>query len=241
MKILIETDEGDPVQRIERDNELLQQLSQSASGQRAILRCWINSQCLVVGRQVTRWEGFEQAAQIMSQCGWPVIVRATGGTVVPHYAGVLNVSFIYSVTTENRSFASAYQALCRPLIAAFKAYGLEVDTGPVAGSYCDGEYNIRIKGRKLVGTAQRRKRPQHQPGAQHETILVHACINTAEAGEGVSAVQNFLSHLGDDRQAVRVKHEAHTDLQAELGAIDTRFELHCLLDHIVTCFSSASR
>ena len=233
MKIIIDEANGDCQSAIDRDLELLLQASEDF--QSPILRCWKNQQCLVIGKQVTRWPGFEQAAKVMATQGWPVIVRATGGTVVPHYDGVLNVSYIYPVFSTAKSFHQAYKKLCVPLIAALNESGVYASTGPAPGAYCDGEFNIIVDNCKLAGTAQRWKKIRDQRVAEGNLALVHASLNLANSEIGVAAVQKFFSLMDGRHTNTEIDEKAHTDLCALLGRRD--IALQPLIETIVWSFS----
>lgn len=242
MQVILERGGGDPKALIDRDLKLLQEQTVNFSG--PILRCWENSQCLVVGKQLSRWKGFAQAANTMASRGWPIVVRSSGGTIVPHYSGVLNLSYIYAINTNidggKKSFTDAYHRLCTPLIAALTALGVNADTGSVKGAYCDGDFNIRINGKKLAGTAQQWKQAVANPN--RHLILVHSSINTSKSAIGANAVNKFLSLCGQQNNHMLINAAAHTDLQKELfqtdDNADLRVDQNALIEQLVSAFTN---
>ncbi len=67
-------------------------------------------------------------------------VRDSGGTAVPHGAGILNLSLLLPRTTTN--LAHYYRLLGAPLLTLLAEYGLEGSYDFVPGSFCDGQYNL---------------------------------------------------------------------------------------------------
>lgn len=133
---------------------------------------WRQPQCLVVPRAWQRAAGFTNAAQNSARLGWPVLTRRSGGGCVFHGPGVLNVTEISVSALENRSNASLYQAFCERIISALQQLTAgEFSVGQLPATPCDGAYNILLNGRKLVGTAMRRRRLRDK-----EITLAHACI-----------------------------------------------------------------
>lgn len=211
MRIIVEKEARDPQSMIDRDYELLGELANNVSD--PITRIWTNRQCLVVGRQVSRWQGYDAACGKMTQEGWPVIRRATGGTIVPHYEGVLNVSLLYPVMGNRKSYVEQYLALCTPIIAVLKEMGIKADIGPVTGAYCNGEFNVAIDGKKVAGTAQRWKKIIDPSWPNANVVLVHACINIADYMVGVNAVNNFIGEMLTSKKRSQISATAHTDIE----------------------------
>lgn len=120
---------------------------------------------------------FEKSSQSLADAGWPVLVRRTGGSCVPHGPGVINLSLIYPIPEgQSWQLEDSYQLLCFPLQQLLQDYGLKAETGAVEGSFCNGRYNLQVGNRKLVGTAQR-WRPASQ-ATRAGAILAHACLLT---------------------------------------------------------------
>ncbi len=151
---------------------------------------WTNLQCLVATRRHARNDKFDEAGLKMLELGSPVVVRRSGGTVVPHGPGILNLSLFH--VTNTAKIETGYQPLIELLINALNALGLKANCGSCPGSFCDGTYNLLVGGRKVAGTAAMLKR---RGGLSywlaHATIMVDADIEQA-----VGAVAKFEQHLG---------------------------------------------
>lgn len=199
-------------QRVEADHILLNAAAAQQPAKPAV-RLWRNQRCLVVGKAVTRQHGFERTRQLFAQKNIPVIIRSTGGTVVPHGPGTLNVSVIRSVPSGERSVASSYNFLCDGIIHALGKVGITAFVGAVPGSYCDGDYNIVVRGRKLAGTAQRWKKSRGEENRW--CVLVHASIAVGDQTDDHALVSQFYNAMG---WATLFSPEKHTSLVEEMAA-----------------------
>lgn len=153
---------GDPVQAVARDEGLLSALAQT--GDAACVRLWENAPAIVVGRGYYRrlpwspeWVG-----------GLPVVARTSGGEVVVHGPGILNVSLAIAAPAWAGNIEAAFAAFSGSVSGALRQIGFEVTVGEVEGAYCPGRHDISVAGRKVMGISQRRTR---------QGILVHGTLN----------------------------------------------------------------
>ncbi|WP_429069245.1 lipoyl protein ligase domain-containing protein [Aeromonas dhakensis] len=148
---------------------------------------WQAPQCLIVTRKDTRLPRYQAACEQLAAEGWPVHVRDSGGTAVPHGAGILNLSLMLPRTTTD--LAHYYRLLGAPLLALLGEYGLEGSYDFVPGSFCDGQYNLVIGGRKVTGTAQR----WLAPGQDHQgAVLAQAMLLVAgDVDQGTRMASRF--------------------------------------------------
>lgn len=103
-----------------------------------------------------KWPESNTLKQALNGKDWNLLSRKTGGAPVPQCPGVINLSHIY-IWPEDQpySITKAYQDLCEILNAFFEGFGLKSEAHATEFSYCDGDYNLNINGKKIVGTAQR--------------------------------------------------------------------------------------
>ena len=150
------------------------------------------ARALVVPRSLARRASFTGAAAASMLRGWPVLVRESGGGIVPLTAGVLVVALAYA--SSEVKIEEAYRRLCEPLAAAIGEHGVAVTLGAVPGAFCDGAYNLVAAGRKLAGTAQR-----WRAGA----VLAHAVILVdPELPAAIGAVDAFAGEVGVEAAAL---------------------------------------
>jgi octanoyl-[GcvH]:protein N-octanoyltransferase len=155
---------------------------------------WQAPQCLIVTRKDTRLPRYQEACEQLAAEGWPVHVRDSGGTAVPHGAGILNLSLLLPRTTTD--LGHYYHLLGAPLLTLLAEYGLEGNYDFVPGSFCDGQYNLVIGGRKITGTAQRWLAPGRD---HHGAVLAQAMLLvTGDVDEGTRMASRFYELAGGE-------------------------------------------
>lgn len=171
---------------------------------------WQASQCLIVTRKDMRLPRYQAACEQLANEGWPVHVRDSGGTAVPHGAGILNLSLLLPRTTTD--LAHYYRLLGAPLLALLEEHGLEGNYDFVPGSFCDGQYNLVIGGRKITGTAQR----WLAPGQDHQgAVLAQAMLLVAgDVDEGTRMASRFYELAGGE---LRFAPGTSTTLAQQIG------------------------
>ncbi|MCE9955372.1 lipoyl protein ligase domain-containing protein [Aeromonas rivipollensis] len=148
---------------------------------------WQAPQCLIVTRKDMRLPRYQAACEQLASEGWPVHVRDSGGTAVPHGAGILNLSLLLPRTTTD--LGHYYRLLGAPLLTLLEEHGLEGSYDFVPGSFCDGQYNLVIGGRKITGTAQRWLAPGQDHGG---AVLAQAMLLVAgDVDEGTRMASRF--------------------------------------------------
>ena len=173
------------------------------------VRLWTNIRCLVTTRRFACMERFADAAVASGARGWPVFVRASGGTTVVHRPGILNFSVHDIAPADAIDITARFERFTRRLIAGFAAIGVAAETGSVAGSYCDGRFNIVSGGQKIAGTACLVRKRRGWIG-----VLAHAAINIdGDAHADLAAITEFERTLGLDILYVPA---AHTNLAARI-------------------------
>lgn len=168
---------------------------------------WTAGQSLVAPRSIGRLPGFERVTKESAERGWPVALRSSGGGFVPQGPGILNLSLMHVLRGEDaRDLASTYRVLTAPICRAASHLGA-VSVGPVVGSFCDGNYNVVLDGRKLAGTAQRWT--LRRDGSGDSAVLAHAIILCSPGLEDACRAINRLCALSGDKPGVR--RDSHVD------------------------------
>ena len=169
-------------------------LEQVVSGQSrfgyAIWRC---NPALVVPRRATHKPGFELASRYCESQGWPVVVRSTGGEMSPQTDGFINLSMVVRSNGAKAGIRESYAWICQPLIQWLAEMDIHAYCSHVDGAFCDGEFNLVVNGKKIAGTAQRRKRLKISPSTDQEedtAILLHAVILCDEGLERIWKISN---------------------------------------------------
>lgn len=181
--------------------------------------------CLVLPRRYTLTDTYPQAARTSAAEGWPVTPRQTGGGITPQGPGVLNAALAFTVAPPHgRDIRGSYAEITEPLTDAFQTLGIASTAQPVEGSFCDGDYNLAVAGRKIVGTAQRWR---------GNTCLAHALILTdIDLAPAVAAVQRLATALGHDTHFSLDVHSRLADLAAHPQTLTE--DLHTALHKALT-------
>ena len=196
---------------------------------RASAHLWQGSEGFVVPRRYASLPGWVQRPRELS-----LLVRASGGGLVPQGPGVWNLSLLWPAPSSMPTDTTAvYRALCGELSAALVRVGIEgAAPQAVEGSWCDGRFNLAVRGAKLVGTAQawKRVRAIASSPAGVPVVLAHAVIVvtadpdalTARANACEAALGNATRYRADALTSVARCLGVHAAGSAELAAIETR-------------------
>lgn len=189
-----------------------------AASDRASAHLWQGIEGFVVPRRYTRLAAWAQRPRDLH-----LLVRASGGGLVPQGPGVWNLSLVWPAPAATPQDTTAvYRALCAELSAALARLGIEdAAPGAVEGSWCDGRFNLAVRGAKLVGTAQAWTRVKPDPAASNSVpvVLAHAVIVVTADPDALTARANACeAALGN---ATRYRADALTSVAHCLGVRDT--------------------
>lgn len=121
------------------------------------LRLWTGRRSLVTSRYDPGLVDRRGALAWCREHSYDLLLRSSGGTAVVHSEWTLNLSAAVPARDGFPSIAQAYELLPAGLLLALAELGLRAGYGSVPGSFCDGRWNLVARGRKLAGTAQRRR------------------------------------------------------------------------------------
>jgi octanoyl-[GcvH]:protein N-octanoyltransferase len=199
-RLLDEPGGGDPAERVAADAALLEAVRSGVAP--ATARIWDNARCLVVARSDRRLPRFEAARAELAAAGWPVIVRESGGTAVPHGPGLLSLSLVFRPPPQRRcTIESGYDAVCLPLEGALASLGVASERREVAGAFCDGRFDLAVAGRKIAGTAQRWRAGPGGPAPERGAVLAHAVwLVDADREADAAALNRFYAAAGAPRR-----------------------------------------
>lgn len=191
--VVIDDAASSPQDAIDRDMLLAERHAHAGENGRW-LRLWHNRRCVVASRHQARSPHFARAKAVSQASGWPVATRRSGGTAVVHRPGIWNLSLLsLSQPGDDFSIGRDYDALLMILRDMLGAIGVACDNGDVPGSYCDGKYNLRWRGRKLAGTAACVTRCGNRTVRLfHASLLVSGSID-----DDLDAIGRFEAALGE--------------------------------------------
>lgn len=123
----------------------------------AALHFWTTSHLVILGMMDTKLPHFSDGLAVLNALNQPYIVRNSGGLAVASDAGVLNFSLIFPEETDSRvTINEGYDYMFRLICDTFKEYGKKIEAHEIADSYCPGDFDLSINGKKIAGIAQRR-------------------------------------------------------------------------------------
>ncbi|MEP1231297.1 MAG: hypothetical protein ABJG88_11530 [Litorimonas sp.] len=155
---------------------------------------WQSAKGLCMTRKEHRLPHFDKAQAALIAQGHELATRRSGGTIVAQGEGILNVTKL-AFHYGPRNISGSYMSFCEDMQMRFRNIGFETDIGPVSGSYCDGDYNLIIDGKKLAGTSQRWVKGPNKAFI----ILNHAVILITENGQNATRRVNEFHKIADEK------------------------------------------
>ncbi|QDP41703.1 lipoate--protein ligase family protein [Radiobacillus deserti] len=118
-------------------------------------RLWVHDQTIVLGIPDARLPYVKEATDWLRSKEYDVVVRNSGGLAVVLDRGVLNVSLLIP-DAKAVSIHDGYEAMVSFIQAMFQDLTTNIEAFEVVGSYCPGDYDLSIGGKKFAGISQRR-------------------------------------------------------------------------------------
>ena len=118
---------------------------------------WQTSPIAILGMMDTRITHFGKALEVLESYNHGYMVRNSGGLAVVGDPGVLNVSLIYPSLKKRISIDAAYQLMLGFIRETFYPHFPQtIAAYEITNSYCFGDFDLSINGRKIAGISQRR-------------------------------------------------------------------------------------
>lgn len=122
-----------------------------------VLHFWQTEPLIILGMMDTKTGNFEDGLHVFDTYKHDYIIRNSGGLAVVSDPGVLNVSLIYPVGDSGLSINNGYEFMLSFVRQTFYPYFKQtIDAYEIRESYCFGDYDLSIDGRKIAGISQRR-------------------------------------------------------------------------------------
>lgn len=119
------------------------------------IRLWVHPDTIVLGIPDARLPYIEDGVKLLSERGYDVVVRNSGGLAVALDTGVLNISLILP-GVKHISIYDCYEAMVSFVKYMLRDVTNAIEAYEITGSYCPGDYDLSIHGRKFAGISQRR-------------------------------------------------------------------------------------
>ncbi|SFE08525.1 octanoyl-[GcvH]:protein N-octanoyltransferase/lipoyl amidotransferase [Lentibacillus persicus] len=121
------------------------------------IRLWTHPETVVLGIPDSRLPYLKEGVRMLSENGYYTIVRNSGGLAVALDDGVLNMSLVLP-DMKRISIYDCYEAMVSFVRFVLRDLTDDIEAYEIVGSYCPGDYDLSIRGRKFAGISQRRVR-----------------------------------------------------------------------------------
>ncbi|OXM86777.1 lipoate--protein ligase family protein [Paenibacillus rigui] len=177
---------------------------QVGEGTAPFIHLWRHPRALVMGLRDSRLPRAAEAKQWLESDGYSVAVRNSGGAAVPLDLGVVNVSLILPKKQGQIDFRQDFETMYRLIKESLEAASQDVNKGEIVGSYCPGDYDLSIQGKKFCGIAQRR---------QAKAFVVQAFIVvTGQGSVKAELAQQFYRLAGEGAENGSFPQVAHDSM-----------------------------
>lgn len=147
------------------------------------VRTWVHHQTIVLGIQDTRLPNLSNGIKFLNEQGYKAIVRNSGGLAVVLDEGVLNISILFPEAERKLQINDGYETMYALIQDMFKDLTNGIEAKEIVGSYCPGDYDLSINGKKFAGISQRRIR-------KGVAVQIYLCINESGA-KRASIIKDF--------------------------------------------------
>ncbi|WP_170236616.1 lipoate--protein ligase family protein [Streptococcus hyovaginalis] len=120
-----------------------------------IVHFWPMEDIVILGMLDRQVPYFEEGLKTIKSFGYQPIIRNIGGLGVISDDGVLNFSLILP-NANQLSINNAYLVMVALIRDMFSDFEQTIDHFEVPRSYCPGDFDLSISGKKFAGLAQRR-------------------------------------------------------------------------------------
>ncbi|WP_019121181.1 lipoate--protein ligase family protein [Brevibacillus massiliensis] len=135
---------------------------------------WRHQRAFVLGSRDWKLPQVQEAIKWLQGQGYSVTVRNSGGAAVPLDPGVVNLSLILPNRQGSLDVQRHFVLMAELIRQSLERWACRVSTGEVSGSYCPGEFDVSVNGKKFCGIAQRR---------QTRAVIIQAFVLAEGSGE----------------------------------------------------------
>jgi len=122
-----------------------------------IARSWVHDRTVVLGIQDSRLPFIDDGIKFLTEKGYQVIVRNSGGLAVVLDPGIYNLSLVFR-EEKGLTIDRGYDLMVAFTRAILEELGDDIVDGEIKESYCPGRFDLSVLGRKFAGISQRRIR-----------------------------------------------------------------------------------
>ncbi|MFZ2787053.1 MAG: lipoate--protein ligase family protein, partial [Trichococcus flocculiformis] len=123
----------------------------------AALHFWPMEKLVILGMMDTRLPHLEDGLRYLRNVPTDIVVRNAGGLAVVADEGILNFSLVLPETEKAKLTIHDGYVLMNELVEqAFSDSEQVIEAFEISNSYCPGDFDLSINGKKFAGIAQRR-------------------------------------------------------------------------------------
>ncbi len=130
---------------------------QAGEARMPALHMWRHARAFIMGLRDRKLPFAAEAMAELRRKQYAVGVRHSGGAAVPLDDGVLNISLVLPKMPGDTNFHQDFARMAHLLELVLGRFGITFDIGEIKQSYCPGDYDLSVSGRKFCGIAQRRQ------------------------------------------------------------------------------------
>ncbi|MRG86249.1 lipoate--protein ligase family protein [Salinibacillus xinjiangensis] len=145
-------------------------------------RLWVHDRTIVLGIPDSRLPHLQEGIKFLQANGYQIVVRNSGGLAVVLDPGILNLSLIFP-TGKKLGIHDGYEAMVSFVKELFMPEQVNIEAYEVVGSYCPGDYDLSINGKKFAGISQRRVK-------DGTAVQIYMCVD-GSGSERAALVQQF--------------------------------------------------
>lgn len=120
-----------------------------------VMRLWVHPKTIVLGIPDGRVPHLADGVNVLKEENYHVIIRNSGGLAVALDEGVLNLSLVLP-DVKHISIHDCYEAMTSFVQYTLRDLTDKIEAYEIVNSYCPGDYDLSMNGKKFAGISQRR-------------------------------------------------------------------------------------
>ncbi len=121
------------------------------------IHIWRHQKAVILGIRDRKLPHAPEAIRWLESLGYHVGVRNSGGAAVPLDPGVVNISLVFPSMRGKMEIKQDFEIMYELIRTCLKPVFPKIDKGEIVGSYCPGDFDLGLQGKKFCGIAQRRQ------------------------------------------------------------------------------------
>lgn len=147
--------QSDSLSHFALDDALIRQAN--TEGTKLLLHFWPTEKMVILGMMDSKLPFLGKGIHYLQNQEYNVVMRNSGGLAVMANQGILNFSLILPEAPEEKlTINQAYEIMFDLIQRTFASYNKEINAFEISDSYCPGDFDLSIDGKKFAGIAQRR-------------------------------------------------------------------------------------